>query len=99
MTAIGSGWRSFRASNRRSAGSRLIDGTRIHVAAEKVPTGDPIQTTLKIDGEEVEVDALGVVGIRLDGKGQLEAVAAGELKHLRAGRTQVKLPSRADLAL
>jgi hypothetical protein len=79
--------------------SRLIDGTRILMAAEKEPTGDPIQTTLKIGVQEVEVDALGIVGVRLDDKGQLDAVAAGGLKYLRTGSTQISLPSRIDLAL
>ena len=79
--------------------ARLIDGTRIVMAAEKDPTGDPIQTTLVIDAREVEVDALGVVGVRLDGQGQLEAVAAGGLKHLRTGPTEIRLSRRLDLAL
>jgi len=79
--------------------ARLIDGTHVVMAAEKDPTGDPIQTTLAIGEREVEVDALGVVAVRLDGDGQLEAAAAGGLKHLRTGRTEIRLPRRVDLAL
>ena len=82
-----------------SGRSRLIDGTVIVVAGEQDMLGDPIRQTLAIDGHEVAVDALGIVAVRLDAKGQVEAFAAGGLKSVTAPGLTIELPQRADLAL
>ena len=83
----------------RYGSSRLIDGTRILVAAQRDPAGDPIKTTIKIGGEEVELDAVGVAAVRLTANGRLDAFAAGGLRRLRVRDTTIDLPARADVAL
>ena len=61
--------------------------------------GDPIRQTLVIDGHNVAVDALGIVAVRLDATGQVEAFAAGGLKSVSAPGLQLDLTERTDLAL
>lgn len=77
---------------------RLIDGTHIFLAGAEHAAGDPIRTTFDLNGRQVTVDAVGVVGVRLDKHGQLEALAAGGLKRLRVGSVDIELPDRIDLA-
>jgi len=79
--------------------SRLIDGTHIIVAATEQASGDPIDTTLEVDGYKVVVDAVGVVGVRLAKDGRVEALAAGGLRQFKAGSLEIDLPCRADLAI
>ena len=71
---------------------RLIDGTRIHIAAKKNHFGDPIQKTLDIDGHKITVDAVGLVAVRLDESGKLVAFAAGGLKKVSMGDFTLQLP-------
>ena len=77
---------------------RLIDGTRIHIAAKKNHLGDPIRKTIVIGGRKVEVDAVGVVGIRLNDSGKPDAFAAGGLKRIATDGFTLELPKRADIA-
>jgi len=62
-------------------------------------SGDPVQTTMKISGHDVTVDAMGIVGVRLDRNGQLVALAAGGLKRFERGAFRIELPERTDMAL
>ncbi|ULQ52018.1 hypothetical protein [Flavihumibacter fluvii] len=78
---------------------RLIDGTVIQASGEKDVMGDPIQSTIMVNGETVAFDAMGVAAIRLDKNGNVEALAAGGLKKLRAGNFIIELDNRVDLAL
>jgi len=78
---------------------RLIDGTRILVAGERKVAGDPVQTTLLINGREVEIDAQGVAAVRLGDEGELQAMAAGGLKCFKSGALKIALDRRADVAL
>ena len=82
-----------------SGRSRLTDGTVIVVAGEQDMCGDPIRETLAIDGHQVAVDALGIVAVRLDAKGQVEAFAAGGLQSVNAPGLSIALAERADVAL
>ena len=82
-----------------SGQSRLTDGTVIVVAGEQDMLGDPIRQTLMIDGHTIAVDALGIVAVRLDSKGQVEAFAAGGLNSVSAPGLQLDLAERTDLAL
>jgi hypothetical protein len=79
--------------------SRLVDGTHIFVSGAKSASGDPIQRTVQVSGHPVTVDAVGLVAIRLDKRGRLEALAAGGLKSLSADKFKIEMPERVDLAL
>jgi hypothetical protein len=79
--------------------SRLVDGTHIFVSGAKSASGDPIQRTVQVSGLSVTVDAVGLVAIRVDKRGRLEALAAGGLKSLNADKFKIELPERVDLAL
>jgi hypothetical protein len=78
---------------------RLLDGTVIQASGEKDVMGDPIHSTITIHGIQVDFDALGVAAIRLDKDGDVEAIAAGGLKSVRAGKFHLELDKRTDLAL
>lgn len=93
------GWDVQTAAPPRAGMSRMIDGMRVVVAAEKSVAGDPIQTTITIDGHRVTVDAVGIVGIRLTKDGKLDALAAGGLKHVKTSGFTIDLTKRADIAL
>jgi hypothetical protein len=79
--------------------SRLIDGTVIQVAGTTNIGGDPIVTKMQIRDRPVSIDAVGVAAVRLNARGQLEAFAAGGLKHIKAGNFEISLDERADMAL
>jgi hypothetical protein len=76
-----------------------VDGTHVIVAGAKAAAGDPIQRTVQVAGRPVIVDAVGLVAIRLDKRGRVEALAAGGLKSLSADKFNIELPERVDLAL
>lgn len=78
--------------------ARLTDGTCIRVAGNKHAAGDPIVETFTCGGVDVAVDAVGLVALRFAPSGEIEALAAGGLKHLRAGQLELDLPERADVA-
>jgi hypothetical protein len=66
---------------------RLTDGTRLLLRGEKDPAGDRIDETFFIDcrGGLAQITAgdTGVFGIRLGPHGDLQALAASELRYLR----------------
>jgi len=78
---------------------RLIDGTIVHVAGTRDVAGDPIQSTIKIDDYQVTSDALGLMAVRLDNKGRLEALAAGGLKYFKVLDFEIILDKRVDMAI
>lgn len=83
---------------------RLIDGTRIVVSGAKQVSGDPIRTTLDIDGRKVKIDALGVAAVRLNKDGSLAALAAGGLRQFslsNGNKTtfELRLAKPVDVAL
>ena len=78
---------------------RLIDGTVIQASGEKNVMGDPIRSTITIGNKEVQFDAIGVAAIRLNREGEVEALAAGGLKSLKAGSFTIELNERADIVL
>jgi hypothetical protein len=83
----------------RTGTARMIDGTWIHIAATANPTGDPILGEFDVDGHKVHVDAIGVVGLRLTPQGQLEALAAAQLRRLQVGECRIELETPTDMAL
>jgi len=78
---------------------RWLDGTHLWVAGEKDVAGDPIRGTFDVNGHEVTFDGIGVIAVRLDDAGGLAALAAGGLKHFRAGSFEIRLEQPIDLAL
>ncbi len=78
---------------------RLIDGTIIQIAGTNNVTGDLIQSSIKIGKYNATFDAIGVAAARLDSEGRVETMAAGGLKHFKAGNFEIKLDQRADIAL
>ncbi|MGD9930804.1 MAG: hypothetical protein AB7U05_12345 [Mangrovibacterium sp.] len=79
--------------------SRLIDGTHLFIGGTKQVSGDPITGDFKVNGFDVSVDAVGVVGIRLNKQGMLEALAASELSYIKAGDFSLSLNEPMDIAL
>lgn len=84
---------------RLSGQCRLLDGTAILASGEKDVLGDLIQRTIRIGGQDVSFDAVGVAAARLDQAGKLEALACGGLKSFRGGGVALELPERIDLEL
>lgn len=78
---------------------KLIDGTVIIASGEKDVMGDPIKKSIQINGKKVNVDAIGIAGIRLNKSGLPEALAFGGLKSFSTGRFEIELPERMDIAL
>ena len=76
----------------------LTDGTHLRIAGAANPAGDPIRETLAWSGQAIPVDATSLVAIRFAADGAVAALAAGGLKSLKAGRLEITLPERADLA-
>jgi hypothetical protein len=58
-----------------------------------------LQTEFRINNHSVKIDAIGIAGVRLDPKGNLQALAASGLKYFNAGKLEIKLDDRTDLAL
>lgn len=79
--------------------SYLLDGTLVQVTATRDSAGDTLRSKMKTGKYDVEVDAIGVAAVRLDRKGNLEALAAGGLKSLETARFKLFLDERVDLAL
>jgi hypothetical protein len=93
------GWDRASLAPPRAGVSRMIDGMRVIVEAERSVAGDPIQKTITVDGHQVTIDAVGIVGIRLTRDGKLDALAAGGLKHLEVGDLALDLAQRVDVAI
>ncbi len=79
--------------------SHLLDGTVILASGMHDVMGDPIQKTVNVCGQEITFDAVGIAAVRLDGRGHVEAIAAGGLKRVATQALTIDLPDRADLAL
>jgi hypothetical protein len=93
------GWDKKTAAPPAKGRCHLIDGTEILVAGERSVAGDPIQTTLGINGRKVAFDAKGIAAVRLSKDGKLEAMAAGGLKSFVVAGLEIELTQRADVAL
>lgn len=78
---------------------RLTDGSVIQASGENNVMGDPIRSTIKIGDKAVRFDAIGLAAIRLDKQGEVEALAAGGLKSVKAGSFSITLEKRADIVL
>ncbi len=78
---------------------RLIDGTIICIAGTNDISGDPIQKEFKVGEYTVSFDAVGIAAVRLDEKGNPEALAGGSLKFFKCGNFEINLDERLDIAL
>jgi hypothetical protein len=97
-------WMVFEDGNRTirpptSGRCRLIDGTEIIIAGTKDVAGDPIDVKFEIDGFEISAKAIGVLAVRLDAKGKLDALAAGGLRSFHGAGMNIELEESIDLAL
>ncbi len=79
--------------------SRMLDGTRVFVRASTDPAGDPFSLEEDFGGHPVAARAEGLLAVRLDARGRLEALAAGGLSAFRGGGVRIDLPQPIDLAL
>jgi len=105
-------WHSPRAPLPRDL-VRLTDGTRLLLRGEQDPAGDRFDETFIVDCRggpaQVSAGATGVFGIRLSPTGDLQALAASELRFVRVEmiesfgepipKLHLKLPQPVDLAL
>ncbi len=79
--------------------SRLIDGTFIQIAGTNDAAGDIIDSRMRIGKYDVDFNAIGVAAVRLDEIGDVQALAAGELKLFKTRDFVIQLDERIDLAL
>jgi hypothetical protein len=79
--------------------SRLTDGTCFFARGESDPAGDPFDETFYCGFFKVTARATGVFGIKLSPKGDLESLAASELRFVDAGNFRLELSEPVDLAL
>jgi hypothetical protein len=93
------GWDQKSASLPASGQVRLLDGTRVITAGTNDPAGDPIQTTLEVNGHAVRLDAIGVAAVRLAADGGVQALAAGGLKSFETPDLAIELAVRLNLAI
>jgi hypothetical protein len=77
----------------------LVDGTRILISGGQHLLGDTILKKINIDGHQADINAIGVAGIRINEKGEVEALACGGLKTFKGGSLNIHLENRADIAL
>ncbi|MBK9389236.1 MAG: hypothetical protein IPN68_03250 [Bacteroidetes bacterium] len=77
----------------------LIDGTCIQVAGTNNISGDPVRSTIRVNGYPVSFDAIGLAAVRLDENGEVQAIAAGGLKSFKTGNFKLVLDKRTDLTL
>ncbi|MBX3253158.1 MAG: hypothetical protein KF862_03365 [Chitinophagaceae bacterium] len=78
---------------------KLIDGTHIFISGEHNLLGDTIVQKINIAGQQVDMDAIGLAGVRMNKKGEVEALACGGLKTFQSAGLNIQLDNRADIAL
>lgn len=77
---------------------RLLDGTEVFLSGKTEVAGDPITGILDAAGHEVKVEARGVLAVRFTASGQIDALAAGGLKHFSGGNLSLQFDTPVDLA-
>ncbi len=78
---------------------RLIDGTIIRAAGRHDVMGDPIRETLRVHDRDIAVEAVGLMAVRLDAAGQVEALAGGALTSFEGPGLSLCLNPPVDIAL
>ena len=80
--------------------AHLVDGTVVRLEATAVSDGgDPIDEVIPVAGVDLQVEAEGVFAARVDGDGQVVALAAGGLRRVLGGGLDVTLDEPVDVAL
>jgi len=79
--------------------SMLTDGTTFLARGEQNPAGDPIDATFYCGTFRVKAKATGVFAIKLSKNGDLESLAASDLRFVEAGNFRLELTEPVDLAL
>lgn len=79
--------------------SMLTDGTTFLARGEQDPAGDPIDATFYCGTFRVKAQATGVFAIKLSRKGDLESLAASDLRFVEAGNFRLELSEPLDLAI
>lgn len=79
--------------------SMLTDGTTFLARGEHDPAGDPIDATFYCGTFRVKAQATGVFAIKLSRKGDLESLAASDLRFVEAGNFRLELSEPLDLAI
>ena len=93
------GWDVKTAAPPRAGQCRLIDGTVIWVAGAQRLVGDAIEVSQLLNDHLITAKATGVLTVRLDKTGQLEALAAGGLSRIQVDALSLVLDPPLDLAL
>jgi hypothetical protein len=93
------GWDVKTAAPPRAGQCRLIDGTMIWLAGAEQLAGDAIEVNQAVNGHTITAKATGVLAVRLDQSGQLEALAAGGLSRFHGGGLNFAPDPPLDLAL
>jgi hypothetical protein len=78
---------------------RLLDGTRIFIAADKTMEGDPLRKTTMIGNTKIAFDAEGLAAVRLDGSGLPVALAGGGVRSFTVGEMKIESETPYDFAL
>ena len=78
---------------------RLLDGTRVFVAADKTMSGDPLQRTMLMGSTKASFDTEGLAAVRLDASGRPAALAGGGVRTFAVSDLKIELETRADFAL
>lgn len=77
---------------------RLTDHTEVFLAGKNNVAGDPIKGDFDLSGHPVSAEAEGILAVRFDAGGALEALAAGGLKQFNGGGVSLKFEPPVDLA-
>ena len=93
------GWDVKTAAPPRAGQCRLVDGTMIWLAGAERVAGDAIEINQPVNGHTLAAKATGVLAVRLDSSGKLQALAAGGLSRFQGGGLNLQLESPLDLAL
>ena len=78
---------------------RLLDGTRIFIAADKTKEGDPLRKTTMIGNTKIAFDAEGLAAVRLDSNGLPVALAGGGVRSFTVGEMKLASETPYDFAL
>lgn len=91
------GYRS--AAPGRNGQARLLDGTRLFIGGENSVSGDRVRNGFEVEGIPFFADYEGVLAVRFDKNGSLEALAAGGLKEFRSGVLILEFDEPLDITL
>ncbi|MCL4178222.1 MAG: hypothetical protein KJ072_10840 [Verrucomicrobia bacterium] len=92
------GWDTSSPAPPRTGTCRLIDGSRIWLAGSRQLAGDPLAINEVVAGVPIVAEAKGVLAVRVNAQGHLEALAAGGLRRFEGGGVALQLDPPLDLA-